>query len=88
MKIMKIIRSGQIDSRLMRSIRNELNDLTRVVPAATEPVAVQKDVILMKIMIIIKSGQIESRLMRSMRNDLTRLVPATAGPVTVHKEVF
>ena len=67
------------------------NDLTRVVPAATEPVTVQKDVILMKIMKIvkiIKSGRIESRLMRSMRNDLTRVVPATTEPVTVQKGAF
>ena len=69
----------------MYSIRT---DLTRKVPAATEPVAVQKDMILMRIMRIIKSGQIESRLIRSMRNDLTRLVPAATEPVTVQKEVF
>ena len=37
---------------------------------------------------IMKSGQIESRLVRSMRNDLTRLVPATAEPITAQKELF
>ena len=41
----------------------------------------------METMKIIKSGQIESRLMRSIRNDLTRLVSATAWPVTVQTDL-
>ena len=39
MKIMKIIKSDQIESRLMHSMRN---DMTRVAPAATVPEMVRK----------------------------------------------
>ena len=41
MKIMKIIKSGQIESRLMRSMRN---DLTKTAQAAREPEMVQNKV--------------------------------------------